>query len=188
MARRKLTLEQENWLFLHYTVMTNKELSMYLTQWVENENKKQLERLNRLLKEDFSDGARKVITKKIDALNKFNGISVPLVKRYARELHCRPKTREHIVSCNKEKAKATNIKRWMKKAEKVDNIMEWLRTFDEKDMRVCIMDEGKVKSFQTSINKFNRDEGYAKGIYLASKYIPDAKLLRVHASSYRNLR
>ena len=188
MARRKLTTEQENWLYLHYTVMTNKELALYLTKWVENDNKKQLERLNRLLKEDFSEGARKVIVKKIEALEKFNGISVPLIKRYARELHCRPKSREHIVSCNQEKAKSTNIKKWMKKAEKVDNIMEWLRTFEEKDMRYCFVQEEQVRSFQVSINKFNRNEGYDKGFYLASMYMPDANLLRVHASQYKTLR
>lgn len=189
MAKRKLTPEQENWLYLHYSQMTNKELAAYLTEWVVKENQKQYERLKMLLEEDFSDGARKIILKKMDAIDKFKGVSVSLVKRYAHLLHCLPKSREHIIACNQEKAKVTNLKRWLKKAEKVEHIMDWLRTFDEKDDRFCFVDDrSQLKSFQVSINKFNREEGYDKQVYLTSRHIPEVNLLRVRASLYRALR
>lgn len=189
MARRKLTPEQENWLYLHYPEMTNKELSTFLSEWTEKDNQKQYERLKKLLEEDFSDGARKIIIKKMNAIERYNGVSVTLIKRYAKILHCRPKSREHIILCNQEKAKNTNLKRWLKKAEKVEHIMEWLRSFDEKDVRFCsIEDRNQLKSFQVSINKFNRYEGYGKQVYLSSQFIPEAKLLRVHASLYRATR
>ena len=188
MANRKLTLEQQNWLFLHYAEMTNKELASHLTVWIRNDNEKQLERLQMLFKEDFSKGARKVIEKKIEAIGKFKDVSESLVKRYARILHCRPKSREHIISCNQAKAKATNIKRWLDKAEKVEHVMDWLRTFEEKDIRFCIMqDRAQYKSFLASISKFNRYEGYDKGVYLTSQYLSDANLLRVQATLYRAL-
>ena len=109
MASRKLTSEQENWLFLHFPDKTNKELAEELTAMIRKENEKQLARLKRLLEEDFSEGARKVILRKIAAIEKFTGVSESLVKRYARNLHCPRKTREHLVQCNQEKAKATNI-------------------------------------------------------------------------------
>lgn len=188
MPNRKLTPEQQNWLYLHYAEMTNKELASYLTEWIRKENEKQLERLNMLFKEDFSKGAKKVITQKIEAIEKFNGVSEALVKRYARNLHCRPKSREHIISCNQAKAKATNLKRWLDKAEKVVHVMEWLRTFEEKDVRFCMMeDKNQYKSFLASISKFNRYEGYDRGVYLTSQFISEANLLRVQASLYRAL-
>ena len=186
MASRKLTSEQENWLFLHFPDKTNKELAEELTAMIRKENEKQLARLKRLLEEDFSEGARKVILRKIAAIEKFTGVSESLVKRYARNLHCPRKTREHLVQCNQEKAKATNIKRWLKKGEKVERIMDWLRTFDEKDIRFCFIEgEGQLKSFRVSINKFNRYEGYDRGIFLTSQFIAEVGLLRVNASLFR---
>lgn len=186
MARKKLTSEQENWLFMHFPDMTNKELAKELSTMIDKENQKQLARLNRLLEEDFSDGARKVIMRKIAAIEKFKGVSESLIKRYARNLHCPRKSRTHLVICNQEKAKATNLKRWIKKAEKVEHIMDWLRTFEEKDIRYCVIDgDGQLKSFRVSINKFNRYEGYERSVFLTSQFIPEVSLLRVHASLYR---
>ncbi len=188
MARRKLTREQENWLYLYYPNTTNKELAEKLTEMICIDNQKQLKRLKRMLEEDLNEDVRKVINKKIEAIENFNGISEAYIKRFARNLHCPRKSRTHIVACNQQKAKATNIKRWLKKAENVDHIMEWLRTFDEKDVRCCFVDGiGQLKSFRVSINKFNRDEGYNRGVYLSSQYVPEAGLLRVHASLYRTV-
>lgn len=186
MASKKLSSEQENWLFLHFPYMTNKQLAFELTEMIEKENRKKLERLRNLLKEDFEGIARKVIEKKIMTLENFKGVSESLVKRYARMLHCPKKSREHLISCNQEKAKSTNLKRWLKKAENVEHIMDWLRTFDEKDVRYCfISGDGQLKSFRTTINKFNRLEGYDRRIFLTSEYIPEINLLRVTASLYR---
>lgn len=186
MAVRKLTPEQENWLYLHYPEMTNKEIAEHLSDWIAKENQKQLERLYRLRDEDFSGPAKRMIERKIETLEKSKGVSVSLIKRYARNLHCRPKSRAHIIACNQEKAKTTNLKKWLGKAEKVEHIAEWLRTFSEKDVRFCpIADKGQLKSFQVSINRFNQYEGYERGVYLTSNYIADANLLRVHATLYR---
>jgi hypothetical protein len=186
MAKRKLTPEQENWLFLHFPDMTNRQLAEELTEMIRKENQKQLARLKRLLEEDFSEGARKVINRKIESLEKFTGVSESLVKRYARNLHCPRKSREHLVTCNQEKAKATNYKRWLKKAEKVEHIMDWLRTFDERDIRYCFIEgEGQLKSFRVSINKFNRYEGYERSVFLTSQFFPEVGLLRVNASLFR---
>lgn len=55
MASRKLTSEQENWLFLNFPNKTNKELAEELTEMILKENQKKLARLNLLLEEDFSD-------------------------------------------------------------------------------------------------------------------------------------
>ena len=88
--------------------------------------------------------------------------------------------------CNQEKAKATNLKRWLKKAEKVEHIMDWLRTFDDRDVRFCLVDsEGQLKSFRVSINRFNRYEGYNRGVFLTSQFIPEVNLLRVNGNLYR---
>lgn len=186
MANRKLTSEQENWLFLHFPDKTNRELAEELSEMIRKENQKQLARLRRVMDEDFGPATKKAIRRRIDALEKFTGVSESLVKRYARNLHCPRKSRLHLIACNQRKAKATNIKRWLQQAEKVEHIMEWLRTFEEKDVRCCFVDdEGQLKSFRVSINKFNRYEGYEKGVYLTSQHIPEANLLRVRASLYR---
>lgn len=186
MARRKLTIELQNWLYLNFPDKTNKELAEELSEMIRKDNQKQLTRLRQLLDEDFSDGARKVIVRKIQDIEKFTGVSESSIKRYARNLHCPRKSRMHLISCNQEKAKATNIKRWLKKAEKVEHIMDWLRTFDEKDVRYCFVDgDGQLKSFRVSINKFNRYEGYERGVFLTSQHIPEVGLLRVIASLYR---
>lgn len=186
MASRKLTSEQANWLFLHFPNKTNKELAEELTEMIRKENQIKLTRLNKLLEEDFGESAKKIIDNKIKAINKFKAVSESLIKRYARELHCPRKSREHLIMCNQVKAKATNIKRWMKKAEKVEHIMEWLRTFDEKDTRFCIIEgSGQLKSFRVSINRFNKEEGFDRSIFLTSQFIPEISLLRVHASLFR---
>ena len=186
MASRKLNAEQENWLFFHYPNMKNKDLAEELTAMIRKENAKMLTRYRKLLDEDFNGSTRKIIMRKIYALENFSGISEALVKRYARELHCPPKTREHMISCNQEKAKSTNIKRWLKKAEKVEHIIEWLRSFKEKEIRYCLVDgDGQLKSMRVSINKFNRFEGFEKRVYLTSVFIPEVSLLRVNASLYR---
>ena len=187
MASRKLTPEQENWLFMHFPNMTNKELAEKLTEMVRKENQKQLARLQQLLQEDFGITTNKVIRKKIDAIKKFESVSESLVKRYAREMHCPRKSREHIFICNQEKARNTNIKRWLDKAEKIEHIMEWLRTFDVRDVRYCIIDsEANLTSFRVLIHRFNRYEGYDRSVFITSHYIPEAKLLRVSANLYRS--
>ena len=187
MASKKLTSEQENWLFLNFPNMTNKELAKELTERIRKENEKQLIKLNRLMQENFGEAARKILIRKIEAIEKFKGVSVSLIKRYAREMRCPRKSREHIIACNQKKAKATNIKRWLEKAEKVEHIMEWLRSFKEKDIRYCFIEgEGQLRSFRVSINKFNRYEGYERCVYLTSEYISEVNLLRVNAHLYRS--
>lgn len=186
MRTKVLNSEQQNWLFTHFSEMTNRELAENLSEMVKKDNEKQLARLKQLLDESFSEGAKKVIIKKIHTLEKFTGISESYVKRYARELKCPPKSRMHLLSCNQKKAKATNMKKWKQKAEKVEHIMEWLRTFAVKDDRFCIIEEeGQSKSVRVSINKFNRYEGYDRGVYLSAEFIPEVSLLRVRASLYR---
>lgn len=186
MVRRKLPPELENWLYLHYPERSNKELAEELTEMMKRENQKQVERLNLLLEEDFCEGTKKVIMQKIETLMEFKGISEASIKRYARILHCPKKSRKHLVYCNQGKARATNVKRWLNKAENVEHIMEWLRTFELRNNRCCIVEEeGKLKSMKVSINKYNRYEGYERGILLSYEYIPEVRLLRVYASSYR---
>ena len=163
MALCRLNPEQENWLFMNYANKTNKELADELSEMVKKKNEKQLVRLNQLLNEDFDPRVKKQIQKNIENIKNSSSVSVPLVKRYARKLH----------------------KRWLDKAEEVDNIMPWLRSFDVHQTRYCkIISEGQLKSIRVSINKFNRFEGYEKGVYLTSQQLPEVGLLRVVSSIY----
>jgi len=187
MSKRKLKPDDENWLFLNFPNKSNRELANELSERMRVENMKMKQRLVKLMDEDFSEEAKKIITRKLEAIDKFSGVSESLIKRYAREMHCPRKSRVHLLESNQKKARTTNLKRWLKKAEKVEHIMEWLRTFDEKDIRYCIIDSPQqLKSFQVSINRFNRQEGYGKGIYLISEHLPDAGLLRVKGSINRS--
>lgn len=185
MANKKMSPELEEWFFLHYSDKTNKELAEELTEKMKRDNQKQLERLRIMLEDDFSDSAKRVIQNEIDAIMNFKGISEASVKRYARMLHCPKKSRKHMAYCNQGKARITNVRRWQQRAEKVEHIMDWLRTFDLKSNRCCIVeDEGKLKSIKVSINKFNRYEGYIRGIFLSFEYIPEVCILRVFAKPY----
>lgn len=187
MVKRKLPPKYEDWLFLHYPDKTNKELAEELSRMLRRENQKQLDNFKLLLKEDFCDTTMRVIQRKIDSLERFSGISESSVKRYARILHCPKKSSKHLMICNQEKANVTNTRRWLKKAERVEHIMEWLRTFEEKDIRYCIINnDGQLRSIRVSINKFNRIEGYNRGVYLAPQYFPGVGLLRVTASLYEH--
>ena len=185
MALCRLNPEQENWLFMNYANKTNKELAEELSEMVKKKNEKQLVRLNQLLNEDFDPCIKKQIQKNIENIKNSSSVSVPLVKRYARKLHCPRKSRMHLLRCNQEKARITNRKRWLDKAEEVDNIMPWLRSIDVHQTRYCkISSEGQLKSIRVSINKFNRYEGYEKGVYLTSQQLPEVGLLRVVSSIY----
>lgn len=186
MGRKKLSPELENWLFLHYADMTNLELATVLSDMIMKDNKREKAKLSQLLEEDFDEGAKRAIKRKIERIEKFSGISVSSIKRYAKELHCPQKSRKHLIQCNQRKAKATNLKRWLKKAEKVEHKMEWIRALEEKDVRYCFVDDDSdLKSFRVSINRFNRYEGFDRGIYVTSEHIPEISLLRVSALLYR---
>ncbi len=185
MVKRKLPPKLEEWLFLHYPEKTNKELAEELSEMLRRENQKQLDKFKLLLKEDYCDTTMRVVQRKIDSLERFSGISESSIKRYAQMLHCPRKSKEHLLICNQEKAKVSNSRRWLKKAERVEHIMEWLRTFEYKDIRYCIInDDGQLRSIRVSINKFNRLEGYNRGIFLIPQHIPEVGLLRVTASLY----
>jgi len=186
MTKRKLIPDLQNWLYLNYPNMTNAELAEELTEKMRGVILKERNRLSCLLAANQSVAVERMLKKRIETLDKFSGVSESLIKRYAREMHCPRKSRMHLVKCNQEKARITNFKRWLKKAEKVENVADWLRTFKEKDSRFCfISGEGQLKSILVSINKFNRYEGYDQGAYLTSQHIPEIGLLRVNANLYR---
>lgn len=185
MALKRLSPEQENWLFMNYANKTNKELAEELSEIVKNKNERQLVRLKEILKEDFDPFVKKQILMDIETLKNSSSVSVAMVKRYARKLNCPRKSRIHMLRCNQEKARKTNHKRWLEKAEEVDNIMLWLRSISAHQTRYCkINSEGQLRCIRASINKYNRYEGYERGIYLTSQLFQEIDLLRVVSSVY----
>ena len=186
MARCYLNRKQEMWLYDNFSSKSNQELADILTDMVRKENEIQISRLEAILKNVTQKSVIKAIESELEWRKAFNGLSASYIKHAGMRLKCSKKSFEYVSSTNREKAKATNIKRWLKKAEKVEHVVEWLRSFKEKDIRFCIIEgDGHLKSMRVSINKFNRYEGYNRRIYLTSQFIPEVCLLRVNASLFR---
>ena len=174
------------WLYDNFSSKSNQELADILTDMVRKENEIQISRLETILKNVTQKSVIKAIESELEWRKAFNGLSASYIKHAGMRLKCSKKSFEYVSSTNREKAKATNIKRWLKKAEKVEHVVEWLRSFKEKDIRFCIIEgDGHLKSMRVSINKFNRYEGYNRRIYLTSQFIPEVCLLRVNASLFR---
>lgn len=182
MAKKLLNSAQEEWLKKNYHIMSNKELAEELSQMVIEENEKTIERLENLLPDVTYQPTRKAVEHQIGKMKSFRGLSEAYIRHVATRLQCKPKSKALISQYGKEKAHETNIKKWLKKAKKVENIAAYLRTMRVREIRICIVDsEAYLNTFRNAVYRFNQGEGLASGIEIYYEHIAEANLLRLVA-------
>lgn len=184
--RKYLNAELENWLYTNYPNMTNQEIANDLSEKIIKDNQKKAKRLSELVEHVNDSMLQKSIKRDIANLLMFKGITADYVRKYARKLGCQKKSIFLRTESARKKAAITNIKKWQEKAEKVEAPMEWFSTFIPKDTKVCIVKDSKeLSAIRTAMYRWNRQEGFAKGIFLSSSFVTEANLLRVQATENR---
>lgn len=184
--RKFLNEELENWLFTNYPYMTNQQLADELTKKVTAVNQKEVKRLNDILCNIKIPTIEKTVKMHIANLLMFKGISSDYVRKYASKIGCQRKTIALRTESARKKAASTNIKRWLTKAERVEVPMDWFRTFYNNETRICLVKNAKeVKSIRTAMSRWNRLEGFDRGIFLSSSYVEEANILKVQATINR---
>lgn len=187
--RKILNGEQENWLYMNYPYKSNKDLAEELSAMVREEYEKEAKRLSGLLDSITDNAIRKIVKRNINSFLMFESLSEKYVSSYARKLKCPKKSAALMAEVARKKAIATNIKLWSGKAEAVHSPVEWFRTFFVNETKICrVRDIKEMKSIRTAMSRWNRLEGFDKGIFLSSIFVQEANLLRVKASINRELR
>ena len=189
MAKSFLTDEHERWLFYNFSTKTNEELAVTLTRMVAKDNARKMARLNEILKDVTQRSIQRAIKNELAWRSAFKGISTTYIKQAGRRLRCGRKTFEHLSKNNKEKARSTNIKRWLKLAQDVNSPLEWMHTFRRKEIRIArVSTDGDLKRMRNAINYFNRIDSEMMGYTISAEHISEANLLRVIALPIRDRR
>ena len=182
MAKKLLNAAQEEWLMNNYHSKSNKELAEELSEMVRIENMKTINRLERLLPDVTYMPTRKSVEHQLEQMKSFEGFTEAYVRHVAARIGCQPKSKALISEYCRQKAHDTNIKKWIKKAAKVENIASYLRTMRVREVRICVIDsESCLNSFRNAISRFNQGEGLDSGIEIYNQYISEVKLLRLEA-------
>ena len=180
MARSYLTTKEEMWLYDNYSSKSNQELAEILTGMVEKDNAQRIARLEDIMKLVTQKSVLRAIQSELKWRKAFNGFSATYIKHVSMRLKCSRKSFEHVSSSNRDKAKSTNIKRWMKLARVIENPAEWLLNFRKNETRVCLLQsDNDLKKLRNAIFYYNRNTSNASGFYFSSNLISEANLLRV---------
>jgi len=189
MARNYLSKEQEKWLFENFSTMSNEELAAIVSERMEKENKKKIEELTEVLKMVPQKRIRKSIAAEIEWRKSFKGVSASYIKYVGRRLKCTRKSNDYLSTSHKERARSTNIKKWMKTARIIKDPALWLSTFRASEVRVCrVQSHAEMRRMRNAIFYFNRLETKRYGFFFASEHIKEAGLLRVFALTDRERR
>ena len=182
MAKKLLNAVQEKWLMDNYHSKSNKDLADELSEMVRIENKKTIDRLEKLLPDVTYMPTRKSVEHQIEKMKSFQGFTEAYVRHVATRIGCKPKSKALISEYSRQKAHDTNIKKWMKKARKVENIAAYLRTMRAREIRICIVENiAYLNTFRNAISRFNQGEGFESSIEIFNEYISEANLLRLEA-------
>lgn len=183
MARSFLSRSDELWLFDNFSTTSNEDLALQLNERVSKENKEQIERLTSILKDVTQKSVIRSIQSEIEWRKSFSGITTDFIKHAARRLKCGKKAFSYLSKVSRAKANATNIKRWQKIAQKVENPSEWIHTFRKKETRICIVESAETKKkMKNAVFYFNRIESAKCGYFISYESITGENLLRVTAN------
>ena len=85
-------------------------------------------------------------------------------------------------NAGQERARATNIIRWKKKAQSVPHPYTWLRTFRRNENRICLVSStSELNAIRNAIKNFNKYDSVMEGFHFTTEYIKEADILRVKA-------
>ena len=182
MAKKLLNATQEKWLMENYCFLSNVELADRLSQMVKDDYQKTIDRLERLLPDIVHKPTRDTVERQLQQMKTFAGFTEAYIRHTARRLGCPKKKNSLISEYCKKKARDTNIKKWKKKAQKVENIAAFLRTMRVRDVKICIVEnETKLSSLRVAVYRYNASESKYTGIDLYTRYIEEAHIMRIEA-------
>lgn len=182
MARSFLTRSNEMWLFNNFPTASNEELAAQLNEKVYTQNEEQIKRLTAILKDVTQKSVIRSIESEIEWRRSFKGITPDYVKHAARRLKCGKKSFDYLSRVSREKAKATNIKRWQKQAKVVEAPSEWLHSFRKNEVRICSIDNADMlKKMKNAIFYFNQSDSDNCGYFISYERIPGENIMRVVA-------
>lgn len=183
-----MTAKHERWLYENFRTKTNQELADILTDVVGKDNEAQIRKLEAIIKDVTQKSIIKSIQSELRWRKTFKGLSASYIKHAGLRLKCGRKSYELVSLKNREKAKATNIKRWSKIAIVVDDPATWLSSFRRKEVRICqLHDKDELKKFRNAIFYFNRNNSSESGFFFLSNHISEANLLRVSSNPIYNV-
>lgn len=174
--------EHEEWFRENYSSMSNEEILPVLTQMVRKSNEEKIENLKSILNNVTQKTVRASIEKEIAWREAFKGFDISYIKKVAYRLKCRRKLKSVKSIAGHERARATNIIRWKKKAQSVPHPYSWLRTFRCSESRTCIVTTtSEVNQMRNAIKNFNKYDSETVGFHLTTELIKEADILRVKA-------
>lgn len=182
MGRTYLLPEHEEWLRENYSSMSNEDIVKDLNKMVGQSNEDKIDSLRSILNDVTQKSVRRSIEKEIIWRKAFRGFDKSYVKKVACRLKCRCKLKSIKSSAGHERARATNIIRWRKKAQTVPHPYSWLRTFRNGESRTCIVTtSSELNAVRNAIKNFNKYESELVGFHFSTEYIREAEILRVKA-------
>ena len=187
MGKKILNRSMENWLYDHFSSMTNKELADHLNKELRKENAKQEKELIEILKKITHPDTRKAVLNSLEQLQRFKDIDESFIRHVAKRLKCPPKSPQHISDCNRQKAITTKRKIWQERAEYTDSLMSWFRSFRVREVKYFkARNEHDIRTMRSSINIWNKAEGELRDMSLTSRADKEILVIRVEAKPYRS--
>ena len=180
MARTYLMPEHVEWLRENYSSMSNEDIVNVLNKMIRRTNQEKVENLRALLNDVTQKSIRKSIKNEITWREAFTRIDTSYVKKVAYRLKCSGKLRSVRAEEGRERARATNIIRWKKKARVVKQPYSWLRTFRLGENRTCIVTSAaELNAVRNAIKNFNKYDSKLIGFHFSTEYIKEEEILRV---------
>ena len=182
MARTYLLPEHVSWLMENYSTMSNDAIVKTLNQMMSKSNAEKIRNLRIILCDVTQKSVQRSIENEIAWREAFKGVNTSYVKKVAHRLRCRGKSRIIKSNAGQERARATNIIRWKKKAQSVPHPYTWLRTFRRNENRICLVSStSELNAIRNAIKNFNKYDSVMEGFHFTTEYIKEADILRVKA-------
>ena len=184
MARSYLLPEHEEWLRENYCSMSNEDIVRDLSKMVRKSNEEKIESLRTILHDVTQKSVRKSIEKEIAWREAFKGFDTDYIKKVANRLKCKSKLKAIRSNAGVERARATNIIRWKKKAQAVPHPYSWLRTFRCNECRtVIVTSASELNAVRNAIKNFNKYDSEIIGFHFSTEHIKEAEILKVKAKT-----
>lgn len=182
MSKTYVNEAHRKWLHANYANHSNEELLDKFNEMLCSDNEREIERLERQLMEAPNPTTRKRIEKSLEWRKAFKPLTLDGFGRLARRFGCPRKDVRVISRISRNKALATNIKKWEKEAQEVREPYAWLRSFRTNEYRIVrVSSERDRRRYSDAVTTYNRTESLRTGLTFATEKIKGTSLLRVVA-------
>lgn len=183
MANSILTPEMEKWLFDNFKNRSNEQLAEELSVMLRKKYAEELNEIVRKLPDVTHPGTKKKMLARINRIENFRGLSGTSVRMIAKRIGCPKKSKVYISKVNEKKAKLTNNKKWLAKAQTVENIDHYLNDMQLGETRyVKITDSRVLRMIKQSISEYNEAYGKKHGMFITFRFVREIGVMRLEAS------